>query len=87
MYKGYRVVEEIIKDYEYPQVDIVVQAPCGCLACEEYVQPGHTYCDAQPTRLVGDNNVTPVFSDNRWYWRYHGPHEFVDAWLTEQETM
>jgi len=85
MYKGYRVVEEVIKGYDYPQVDIVVQAPCGCQACEDQVQPGHSDCNTSPSSLKGDKNVSP-FNDGRWYWSYHGPVENIDEWLDDPIT-
>ena len=50
MYKGYVVTEEVIRD-EYPETALVVQAPCGCQACEDEVQPGHPYCDVSPIEL------------------------------------
>lgn len=80
-YKGYRVTEEIIKDYEKPLTDIVLCAPCGCQACEEQVQPGHFACSPSPEELVNDVNVSPTFESNQWYWSYHGPSENVDEWL------
>lgn len=86
MYKGYKVTEEVIKDYENPLVDLVVQAPCGCQACEEHVQPGHPYCNPSPPELVGDDNITPLLDNNRWYWGYYGPPELVDEWLKGETT-
>lgn len=74
MYKGYQVIEEIIKDYQHPQIDLVLQAPCGCSACGEEVQQGHFACSTSPAKLIKDQNVLPVLENNRWYWSYHGPN-------------
>ncbi len=84
MYEGYNVTQQIIKDYQFPLVDLVLQAPCGCQACEDQVQPGHTICETSPTKLRDNNNVTPVLQDNRWYWSYHGPTSNVDEWLPQE---
>lgn len=81
MYKGYTVREEIIHDYEYPDCEIVVNAPCGCPACDKQVQEGHFACSSSPEELVNDENVSRRLDNNRWFWVYHGPVENVDERL------
>ena len=81
MYKGYKVVEEIIKDYEYPQIEFVLRAPCGCQACKDEVQPGHFACSRTPAKLQEDENISATLEGGRWYWRYFGPEENVDSFL------
>ena len=84
MYRGFTVIQEVINDYPQPCTDLVVQADCGCQACENKVQPGHPICNSSPKELVEDPNVSAIFDNGRWYWSYHGPLENVDKWLGEK---
>lgn len=84
MYKGYKVVEEVVNDYQHyqhPEINMVLQAPCGCIACESEVQSGHFACSTSPAELTRDHNITAVLNNNRWYWVYYGPDKNVDEWL------
>lgn len=83
MYKGYYVREEVIRDYQFPETAFVIDAPCGCPACEENVQPGHFACSSPPEGLCGDENVFPRLENNRWFFEYVGPLDAVDSFLDE----
>jgi hypothetical protein len=64
MYKGYETNEEVISG----SVIEVIEAPCGCMACEDQVQPGHFACSTSPVELRSDPNVQAVLVDSRWIW-------------------
>jgi len=84
MYKGYRVEERIIHDYQYPETALVLDAPCGCEACNDHVQPGHGQCSTSPDVLLDDPNVYKRLETGwGWFWEYRGPAGNVDEWLEE----
>lgn len=89
MYKGYRVEERIIHDYQCPETALVLDAPCGCNACNDHVQSGHEQCSASPDVLLDDPNVYKRLETGwGWFWGYCGPDKYVDKWLdidTEDE--
>lgn len=86
MYKGYAVAEEIIHDYEYPETAIVLDAPCGCYACDEEVQAGHFACSCSPAELTNDENVSRRLDNSRWFWVYRGPPKNIDSMLEVSES-
>lgn len=86
MYKGYRVDEEVIHDYQYPETAYVIQAPCGCAACCDEVQPGHLYCSTSPDELADAEHAFRRLETGRgWFWQYTGPIENVDTFLESEE--
>jgi len=82
MYKGYKVKETVIHDYEHPATELVVLAPCGCYGCDDGWKSGHAYCSASPDALINDNQVQRRYdSSYGWFWVYLGPSENVDSFL------
>lgn len=85
MYKGYRVQEVILHDYEYPETVVVVDVSCGCHQCNELgsVQSGHGICGVIPSNLLEDENVFARLDSSRgWFVEFIGDNKFVDEWLT-----
>ena len=84
MYKGYKVREIILHDYQHPETAVIIDAPCGCEQCQELqkVQPGHSLCSLMPDDLVDDPNVYPSLDDSHgWILYFVGDNEYVDEWL------
>ncbi len=81
MYKGYLVTEEIIHDYQFPETAFVLNARCGCRACEDEIQEGHFACNTTPADLRNDNNVYFRLENNRWFVEYVGDIKNVDRFL------
>lgn len=84
-YKGYEIHEVVLHSYAIADdTAVVLDAPCGCMACEEQVQPGHFQCSTSPDDLKDDPNVTARL-DSRlgWFWEWRGPNSAVDSWLKQ----
>jgi hypothetical protein len=81
MYKGFRVEEVILHDYEYPLKAVLIDAPCGCRQCEEVgeVQIGHSQCGIIPLELQGDPSVSARL-EHGWGWvlEFVGSTDYID---------
>lgn len=76
LYKGYEVIERV---FQYASIGgkddegLVLNAPCGCRACRDEVQPGHFACDSYPEWMDSDKNLHPRLLGDGWVWEYTGP--------------
>ena len=58
------------------QVHIILEdgeldAPCGCYACNEQVQPGHFACELSPLALLAwerNGDAYREYDGGRWRW-------------------
>lgn len=51
--------------------EMVINAPCGCGACDDEVQPGHFACSTAPARLVEAERqgvLVRSFGSGIWEW-------------------
>lgn len=83
MYKGYKVREIILNDYQVPETIIIIDASCGCIQCDEYgeIQQGHFACGLLPETLRGDKNIFPRLEHGEWFAEFIGGAEHVDEWI------
>jgi len=84
MYKGYKVREIILNDYQVPETIVIVEGvSCGCQQCQEAgkIQPGHFACGLLPDELQNDGNIYPRLERGEWYVEFAGDNEDVDEWL------
>lgn len=49
----------------------LLDAPCGCYACDEQVQQGHCYCDVPTVELLAAEDAGKIrrqLDNAGWYW-------------------
>lgn len=70
MIANYLEIEEQI-GYTVDTQSGEIQAPCGCSACDDGVQPGHFACEQPPAALLQaerDGLVTRHYDNGAWRW-------------------